>query len=155
VTDGYGFGNDSIVTFCLDNSICCGWMNTTCCEQGQGVWISNGQVVTTPPPPTPISGGLTLRGKIGIGVGLLIVVVIIGVLAFLYTRQRRRHALQQHSYQLDSFTSQRKVVAPLNKVAGPPREASGSTKRIIAKEPEIVPCEDNEPPSYKSVLKMT
>jgi hypothetical protein len=32
-------------------------MNTTCCTQGQGVFISNGQVVTTSPAPTDSSTG--------------------------------------------------------------------------------------------------
>lgn len=45
--DGSGYGNDNMVTSCSDGSFCCGYENNTCCSAGQGVRISNGQVVTS------------------------------------------------------------------------------------------------------------
>lgn len=62
-TDGDGFGNDSLITPCSDNSYCCGWMNTTCCQQGQGVFISNGQVVATSPAATHSSTGVSASSE--------------------------------------------------------------------------------------------
>lgn len=53
--DGAGFGNDNIITFCSDQSICCGYQNMSCCGTKQAVWISNGQIVTTSPGPSTTS----------------------------------------------------------------------------------------------------
>ncbi|KAL8960335.1 MAG: hypothetical protein Q9193_002947 [Seirophora villosa] len=33
---------DMVVTTCPDNSFCCGEQNTSCCDQGDGVWIRDG-----------------------------------------------------------------------------------------------------------------
>src|SRR5436190_21387855 len=54
MTDGEGFQNDTIITICSDQSICCGYQNSACCRAGRGVWISDGKVLSTSPaPPTP------------------------------------------------------------------------------------------------------
>ena len=99
------------LTFCPDQSICCGIDNTTCCRDGHGVWIQEGQVILTPPssytstlpshqstttatasPETSSStpSSLMRSSKIGLGIGLPIGALIIGLLMYLYIRERRR-----------------------------------------------------------------
>ncbi|KAI4114507.1 MAG: hypothetical protein LQ345_004724 [Seirophora villosa] len=46
---------DMVVTPCPDNSYCCGEQNTTCCDQGDGVWIRDGS-------PTRINPDATQAG---------------------------------------------------------------------------------------------
>jgi len=48
-TDGLGFGNDTLLTFCQDGSLCCGYDNATCCATGQGVFLFHGRVTTSKP----------------------------------------------------------------------------------------------------------
>ena len=97
------------LTLCDDQSICCGLRNTTCCNAGAGVWLENGQVVSTrssSPTTSALAGftttptanerdsignadGLTTGGKVGVGVGVTVAVIIIFSLGFIALRERR------------------------------------------------------------------
>jgi hypothetical protein len=117
--DGKNASGDVSITFCPNLSICCGNQNTTCCRDGHGVWIQDGQIISTAPSPsytftqsalgsntalspavasmtppmsTPIStptSGLTQGGKIGLGVGLPIGILVVSLLVYGYVRERR------------------------------------------------------------------
>ncbi|KAL8861908.1 MAG: hypothetical protein Q9178_001777 [Gyalolechia marmorata] len=106
---------DNRITECPDQSYCCDYRNTTCCQQGNGVWIENGQpttikpnatqattVLTTPisttapadrPPPPPQSTGLAGGAIAGIAVGAIAGTIISALaiwLCILRPRKRRR-----------------------------------------------------------------
>lgn len=110
-------GTFAAITFCPDQSVCCGVDNTSCCANGRGVWIQDGQVISSRPtvlpssthrlsqtsiPPTtslmtfsPASThtGLTQGGKIGLGVGLgigILLILVLGFLMHLYILEKHR-----------------------------------------------------------------
>ncbi|KAH0559214.1 hypothetical protein GP486_004271 [Trichoglossum hirsutum] len=47
--DGVRGQNDVLVTFCPSEEVCCDYPNPSCCAQGKGYWIINGEVSTTRP----------------------------------------------------------------------------------------------------------
>ncbi|KAL8921754.1 MAG: hypothetical protein Q9172_003837 [Xanthocarpia lactea] len=103
---------DNRITQCPDQSYCCDYRNTTCCQQGNGVWIENGQpttikpnatqattVSTTPisatapadrPPPPPQSTGLAGGAIAGIAVGAIAGTIIPALAIWLYILRPRR-----------------------------------------------------------------
>ncbi len=111
---------DNRITQCPDQSYCCDHRNTTCCQQGNGVWIEDGQpttikpkatqattVLTTPisetapadlppppvPPPPPQSAGLAGGAIAGIAVGAIAATIIPALAIWLYIlrlKNRRR-----------------------------------------------------------------
>jgi hypothetical protein len=110
--DGY-----ARLTFCADQSICCGNGNTNCCRDRQGVWLQDEKVVftrsthtsasstpnsTTAPASattTPVSAttapvlttaGLSRGGKIGLSVGVVIGMLVVSFLIYAYVRERQR-----------------------------------------------------------------
>ena len=111
--EGNNVGAFASITFCPDLSVCCGANNITCCNNGRGVWIQEGQVISSRPTlspssrptssstttssltssPTPIHTGLTHGGKIGLGVGLgigILLILVLGFLMHLYTLEKHR-----------------------------------------------------------------
>ena len=133
----------SAITFCPDQSICCGNQNTTCCRDGHGVWIQNGQVVSTSSsssiytPTLPTSGsssaslpapthqssrsGLAQDTKVGLGVGLSVGVILLSLLAYGYVRERQ-HRERLEILLHDRHRSDRDVGGVVENVEGLPHE---------------------------------
>ena len=133
----------SSITFCPDQSICCGTQNTTCCRDGHGVWIQNGQVVSTSlsssvhaptlsvlgssstslPAPThvSVSSGLTQDAKVGLGVGISVGVILLSLLAYGYVRERR-HRERLEILLHDRGGNERGGIGGVGDVGGPPYE---------------------------------
>ena len=114
---------DNRIAQCPDQSYCCDHRNTTCCQQGNGVWIEDGQpttikpnaaqattVLTTPisetapadlpPPPVPSpptqSAGLAGGAIAGIVVGAIAGTIIPALAVWLYIlrlKNRRRDTI--------------------------------------------------------------
>ncbi|KAI4227356.1 MAG: hypothetical protein LQ349_006719 [Xanthoria aureola] len=115
--------SDSTITQCPDLSYCCGDKNTTCCEQGHGVWMKDGEPTTinpnatqptstsailasatspatslpTPVPSPPPKPPALSKGAIaGIAVGAVgwVVILAIALYSFILRRKRRRRGMQ-------------------------------------------------------------
>ncbi|EQB52347.1 hypothetical protein CGLO_08031 [Colletotrichum gloeosporioides Cg-14] len=101
-SDGIGAtGTDIVVTECADESYCCGNDNqrvNDCCEEGKGVRIEDGQVVTTSSlMPTASSAGASgsapsnnQAGIIGGAVGGAVGAVVLALAAWFIWHKRRK-----------------------------------------------------------------
>ncbi|KAL8668527.1 MAG: hypothetical protein Q9168_006847 [Polycauliona sp. 1 TL-2023] len=116
---GESYGDlDMLITECSDLSYCCGDKNTTCCDQGNGVWLKDGepttinpnstrtttdaatlasttasdavQTVTVSSPHSKSTNGLGKPAIAGIAVGAVAGAAILALSIWLFLHQRKR-----------------------------------------------------------------
>ncbi|KAL8820533.1 MAG: hypothetical protein Q9223_001273 [Gallowayella weberi] len=114
---------DNRVTLCPDGSFCCDDKNTTCCMQGNGFWIRDGQPTkinpnatqnadsatessatpAVPPPalapaPAPLkSNGLSEGAMAGIAIGAVVGVATLGFALWFWVRRKRRRGSEEET----------------------------------------------------------
>ncbi|KAL8992966.1 MAG: hypothetical protein Q9169_006698 [Polycauliona sp. 2 TL-2023] len=121
---------DILITQCSDLSYCCGDKNATCCEQGDGIWLRDGEPTIINPnatqattnaatlasaippatvspipissPPTKSTSGLTPSTIAGIAVGTVAGATIVAVGIWFFLHQRRKRRRQDNTSTSDS-----------------------------------------------------